>query len=96
MSKKQQNARFRIKDRVVLGESAVKQFGEKYRGRVFSVTQVDKKSKPMPTEEFFSSGKPKGFRPGSKSGIFYRILSVNGGMVSFVLHDDDLEPAPVA
>lgn len=51
-----------VGDKFRLSDNAVENYGEKFRGKLFTVSHVA--TKYMPASEFYSRGNPEGFHPG--------------------------------
>lgn len=84
--------RFAVGDRVVMGEEALANYGERYRGRVFVVESVS--TKHMPSKEFFDRGKPDGYHPGFNADSGSALYDLRD--LSFSLYDWELAPDPAA
>ena len=78
--------------RVIMSESALENYGEKWRGVVFTITH--KANKYMSAKDFFSQGKPEGYHPGYDEGSgcsLYDLQQPTGEELSFSLYDWELE-----
>lgn len=90
--------RFRVGSRVVMNEDALDNYGKRWQGIVFVVTDVS--TKYMPSSEFFSRGRPTGYHPGfdpeGGSALYSLKIEATNEPLGNDLYDWELEPAPGA
>lgn len=54
-------------DKFKLTNEAIQNYGEKFSGKIFTVSHVA--TKYMPASEFYQKGQPEGFHPGYDNSI---------------------------
>jgi hypothetical protein len=76
-------AKHRIGSKVTMTEGALQNYGDKYRGKTFTVSHVA--TKYMPAERFYAEGRPAGFHPGFDEGAGCALYDLNG--LNFSLYE---------
>lgn len=83
---------YRVGSKVRMSEDALSNYGEKWRGKILTVTHAA--TKYMPAKEFFAKGKPEGYHPGfdeSSGSPLYSLVESNGKSLSMDLYGWELE-----
>lgn len=59
-------------DKFLLSEEAIKNYGEQYRDKIFTVTHAA--NQYMPAKEFYHRNQPQGYHPGYDEGLIEGLI----------------------